>query len=121
MTDTTRPPLLSGLPQIRRDLSIFTARALKGGDCLSAHSYLLKQQTAVFRSHEAPPVDSNIHVHSIKAQTAASPAACDRSPARDETGARPFKGQAQIGSNQALSGEVKQQTWMTAFSPPKDP
>lgn len=35
-----------------------------------------------------------------------------------ETGARPFKGQAQIGTNQAPSGEVKQQTWMTAFSPP---
>lgn len=67
MTDTTQPPLLSVLAQIRRDLSIFTARALKGGDCLSAHSYLLKQQTAVFHSHEAPPVDSNIHVHSIKA------------------------------------------------------
>lgn len=36
---------------------------------------------------------------------------CER---RGETGARPFKGQAQIGYNGAPSGEVKQQTWMTA-------
>lgn len=40
---------------------------------------------------------------------------CER---RGETGAHPFKGQAQIGYNHASSGEVKQQTWMTVSPPP---
>lgn len=49
---------LSVLGQIHRELPIFSAGALEGSVSLSAHSYLLKQQTSVLHKREAPTVDS---------------------------------------------------------------